>query len=218
MVFAGKPDLLLRFRQGDSSAFETVYWEYVDQVTRVVQAVMNSYAVANGESVKPRATELGDLVQEVFVRAFSPASRSRYDGNRPYGPYLGQIARNSVADHWRSTKRQVVVDVAPLLDALSLEIDLRIPESWADQETIAVVEHYLTSLEPDVRRVHEVLYVKGLSQRQAAEALGLGRQAVRGIDTKLRTGLRQELRRCGHLPEENAPLALAPAAVRSGLR
>ena len=83
MVFAGKPDLLSRFRQGDSSALETVYWAYVEQVTRIVQAVMNSYAAANGEPVKLRATELGDLVQEVFVRAFSPESRSRYNGNRP---------------------------------------------------------------------------------------------------------------------------------------
>ena len=218
MVFAGKPDLLSRFRQGDSSALETVYWAYVEQVTRIVQAVMNSYAAANGEPVKLRATELGDLVQEVFVRAFSPESRSRYDGNRPYGPYVGQIARNSVADHWRSTRRQVVVDVVPLLDALSLEIETRIPERWADQETVALVERYVTSLEPDVRRVHEELYVKGLSQRQAAAALGVGRQAIRGLDTRLRTGLRQELRRCGHLPEENAPLTLAPTAVRSGLR
>jgi len=86
MVFVGKADLLIRFRAGDRSALETVYWAYVDQITRVVRAVMASYVAATGELVRFGATELGDLVQEVFARAFSPESRNRYDGGRPYGP------------------------------------------------------------------------------------------------------------------------------------
>jgi RNA polymerase sigma factor (sigma-70 family) len=219
MVFVGNPDLLVRFRQGDSSALETVYWAYVDRVTRIVQAVVNSFVAASGERVNFGATELGDLVQEVFVRAFSPRSRLHYDGNRPYGPYLGQIARNTVSDHWRVIRRQVALDVTPLLDALSLETDAieKTPERWAERETIAVVERYLASLEPDVRRVHEALYVQGLSQRDAATALGLGRQAIRGIEARLRAGLRRELRRTGQMPDGDALIAPAVTAVR-GLR
>jgi RNA polymerase sigma factor (sigma-70 family) len=220
MVFVGKPDLLARFRQGEGRALETVYWAYVDRVTRVVRAVASNYVTASGEQVKFGATELGDLVQEVFVRAFSPQSRLQYDGNRPYSPYLGQIARNTVADHWRVIRRHVALDVAPLLDALSLEADAleRTPERWADRETIAVVETYLASLEPDVRRVHEALYVRGLSQRDAAAALGLGRQAIRGIEARLRAGLRRELERSGQLPDDSALVAPAPTAIRGGLR
>jgi RNA polymerase sigma factor (sigma-70 family) len=220
MVFVGKPELLVDFRRGDCAALETVYWACVDRVTRIIQAVANSYVAASGERIRFGRAELGDLVQEVFVRAFSPESRQRYDGNRPYGPYLGQIARNVVADHWRVIRRQVSLDVAPLLDALSLDTEAigDADERWADQETIAVVERYLASLEPEVRRVHEVLYIQGLSQRDAAAALGLGRQAVRGIEIRLRAGLRRELRRAGRLPDENALIAPAPNAVRSGLR
>jgi len=99
----------------------------------------------------------------------------------------------------------VHLDVAPLLEALSIEaggMDTD-PEDWADPQTIAVVERYLASLEPDVRRVHDALYVQGLSQRDTAEALGLGRQAVRGIESRLRADLRRELRRSGQLPNES---------------
>ena len=216
MVFVGKPDLLLRFRRGDCAALETVYWAYVDRVTRVVQAVVNGYLTATGERIRFGRTELGDLVQEVFVRAFSPACRQRYDGNRPYGPYLGQIARNVVADHWRVMRRQVAVDVAPLLEALSLEAGA-VENAWADQETIAVVEAYLASLCPEMRRVHEALYVQGLSQRDAAAALGLGRQALRGIEARMREGLRRELCRAGQLPESHLTEP-APAAARGGVR
>ncbi len=218
MVFVGKPELLVSFRRGDSSALEIVYWAYVDRVTRIIQAVVTGYVGATGEQITFGRTELGDLVQEVFVRAFSPASRQSYDSNRPYGPYLGQIARHVVADHWRVMRRQVAVDVTPLLDALSLETGANdtIPDRWADQATIAVVERYLAALEPDLRRVHEALYVQGLSQRDAAAALGLGRQAVRGIEARLRAGLRRELSRAGQLPD--APDLTAPTAARGGLR
>jgi len=214
MVFAGKPDLLARFRQGDGRAFETVYWAYVDRVTRIVRAVVNSYVTASCEQVKFGATELADLIQEVFMRAFSPQSRLYYDGNRAYGPYLGQIARNTVADHWRVIRRHVALDVVPLLDAISLESDEieRTPERWADRETIAVVERYLASLEPDIRRVHEALYVQGLSQRDAAAALGIGRQAVRGIEARLRAGLRRELERTGQLPDDKVLIGRALSA------
>jgi RNA polymerase sigma factor (sigma-70 family) len=220
MVFAGKPDLLARFRKGDGRAFEAVYWAYVDRVTRIVQAVWNSYVTASNEQVKFGATELGDLVQEVFARAFSPQCRLQYDGNRAYGPYVGQIARNTVADHWRVIRRHVALDVASLLDAISLERDNteQTLERWADQETIAIVERYVASLEPDVRRVHEALYVQGLSQRDAAAALGLGRQAVRGIEARLQAGLRRELKRTGQLPHDNVLIDPAPSAARGELR
>jgi RNA polymerase sigma-70 factor (ECF subfamily) len=222
MVFAGKPDLLVQFRKGDSVALETVYWTYVDQVTRIVLSVSKGYAIASGHRIRSRATELGDLVQEVFVRAFAPKARQGYDGQRPYGPYLGQIARHVVADHWRVARRQVPLDVTPLLDDLSMaaatDATQSADDSWADPETIAVVERYLASLEPDVRRVHEALYVRGLSQRDAAVALGLGRQAVRGIESRLRAGLRRELERMGQLPDQNAPVPPARATARGGLR
>jgi RNA polymerase sigma-70 factor (ECF subfamily) len=220
MVFAGKPDLLVHFRKGDSAALETVYWTYVDQVTRIVQSVSKGYAIASGHRIRSWATELGDLVQEVFVLAFSPEARQRYDGRRPYGPYLGQIARHVVADRWRIDRRQVPLDVTPLLDALSMATDATqsAADSWADPETIAVVERYLASLAPDVRRIHEALYVRGLSQRDAAAALGLGRQAVRGLEARLRVGLRRELERTGQLPDQNAVVSGAPTAARGGLR
>src|SRR3569623_211468 len=139
MVFVGRPDLLVRFRQGDRAALETVYWAYVARVTRIVQAVVQSYVAATGERIALGRIELGDLVQDLFVRAFSPESRKSYDGDRPYGPYLGQIARNVVADHWRSMRRQVIVDAAPLLDALSVEAGGgdSSSEGWADRDTVA---------------------------------------------------------------------------------
>jgi RNA polymerase sigma factor (sigma-70 family) len=203
-VFAGKPDLLARFRQGHCTALEAVYSACVEGVTRVVQAVASSYRTPTGKRFRFGRAELADLVQEVFARAFSPESRLRYDGDRAYEPYLGQIARNVVVDHWRVVRRQVPFDVVPLLEALSLETDAVADERWTDQQDIAVVERCLASLDPEVRQVHEALYVRGLSQREAAAALGLGRQAIRGIEARLRADVCRELERNGRPPAEEA--------------
>jgi RNA polymerase sigma-70 factor (ECF subfamily) len=214
MVFVKEPGLLARFREGETAALEQVYWAYVDAVTRVVRAVMNSHAPRSLDQLAGAATEIGDLVQEVFVRAFAPRTRASFDGARPYGHYLAQIARNVVVDHWRTTRRQVPLDLDPLLDAMSLEADDagKRTERWADPETVAVVERYLAALPPELRQVHDALYVRGLSQREAASALGLGRQAVRGLEARLRAGLRRHLQQSGQIdPDGAAALGSLPA-------
>jgi RNA polymerase sigma-70 factor (ECF subfamily) len=136
---------------------------------------------------------LADVVQEVFVKAFAPEARRRFDASRPYEPYLAQIARNVAIDHWRQWRRHVPLE--QVIDQLSLEADPPDARDWTDAETIAVVERYIASLDDESRRVHEALYVKGLSQREAAEALGLGRQVIRTREAKLRSGLRRALSR-----------------------
>ena len=130
------------------------------------------------------------------MKAFAPDARSRFDVNRPYEPYLAQITRNVAVDHWRQLRRYVPSDPDQLIEKLSFEEAETVPANdWSDPDTIAVVERYLASLDGEVRRVHEALYVKGMSQREAAALLGLGRQTIRSNEAKLRRELRRELSR-----------------------
>jgi RNA polymerase sigma-70 factor (ECF subfamily) len=218
MLFLREPGLLARFREGERAALERVYWAYVDAVTRVVQAVVSHHAPLPSARIEGAAAELGDLVQEVFVRAFAPQTRASFDGCRPYGHYLAQIARNVVVDHWRATRRQVPLDLDPLLDAMSLEADDagKHTERWADGETVAAVERYLAALSPELQQVHDALYVRGLSQREAAAALGLGRQAVRGLESRLRAGLRRHLQDSGQLEPDGLALGSLSSAPARG--
>jgi DNA-directed RNA polymerase specialized sigma24 family protein len=74
---------------------------------------------------------------------------------------------------------------------------------------MAVVGRYLSLLPADLQRVHDALFVQGLSQRDAAIALGLGRQVVRTLASRLREGLRSALKDGGQLDllDGVAPLA-----------
>jgi len=193
MVF-GEPQLLERFRAGDEKALATVYWACIDHVTRVAGAVLRACATGSARGPGEMAAALADVVQEVFVKAFTPEARRRFDASRPYEPYLAQITRNVVVDYWRHMRRYIPSDLDQLIDRLSLDADTN-GSTWSDAEAATLVDHYVASLDPESRRIHEALYVKGLSQREAAAVLGLGRQVVRTKEAKLREGLRRELAR-----------------------
>ncbi len=67
-------------------------------------------------------------------------------------------------------------------------------EPYADERTMKAVRDYLAGLTPELRGVHEQRYVKGVSQEEAARALGLSRQQVRTLEERLRDGLAAHLK------------------------
>ena len=122
MVF-GEPQLFERFRAGDEQALETVYWACLDYVTRIADAVLRACATGSARGPGEMAAALADVVQEVFLKAFAPEARRRFDASRPYEPYLAQITRNVVVDYWRQMRRYVPSDLDQLIERLSLDAD-----------------------------------------------------------------------------------------------
>jgi len=211
-----EPDLLRRFRDGDRAALDAVYQAYVNTVTRSVVGALRRHGGTGRQSWRTIAGEVPDLVQDVFTRAFEPRTRRRFDGLRQYGPYLGQITRNVVVDHLRKHWRQLSAERDMVLEEITLApaAEAASPGSGADLRTMTLVRRYVAGLSPDLRRVHEALYVRGLSQREAALALGLGRQVVRSMEAKLRDGLRGALAgiaRASESPPESAIVVGRPA-------
>jgi RNA polymerase sigma-70 factor (ECF subfamily) len=184
-IFAENPKLLRPFRAGERGALEEVYWAYVDKVERSVRFGAGGGAGGRGT---PPAADLADVVQEVFVKAFAPNARQAYDGERPYGPYLLAIARNLLIDWARVRQREVPTELDTLERAESVQ-----PPPHADPWTLDAVESCLSQLPPDLLAVHQKRFVEGLSQRHAAEALGIGRQVVRTLEDRLRDMLRRRL-------------------------
>jgi RNA polymerase sigma factor (sigma-70 family) len=198
IFFAGEEtDLLQRFRDGERSALETVYVAYVDAVARVVASALRRYC---GGADRPHgwrdvAAELPDLVQEVFTRAFERGARLRFDGVREYAPYLTAIAHNIVVDYLRRRQRLVIDDLTPFVGEIAIQGQSPDhADDFAHSQIVALVAEYVAGLPSELRQVHEALYVQGLSQRQAAEALGLGRQVVRTLESRLKEGLANVLR------------------------
>jgi RNA polymerase sigma-70 factor, ECF subfamily len=132
------------------------------------------------------------VVQEIFARAFSNTARLAFDVERPYGPFLGALARNLVVDWTRRRCPEIAVED---IELLAVAPDPELDPPWADSETMELVNENVAQLTPELRKVHESRYVLCQTQQEACKALGLSRQQLRTKEMHLREGLRRVLKR-----------------------
>jgi RNA polymerase sigma factor (sigma-70 family) len=190
----GQPHLLEAFREGERWAFERVYRAHVRMIDRYLRALARAGHAR--ELTQPSA--IADSLQEVFIRAFSPATRSAYDSTRPFAPYLRRIAKNLFIDQLRAQGRAL----EQLVDMLPDESETTPFESEpvVDPLVTTVLSAYLTGLPPSVRSVYEQRFVLGHSQEDACSALGITRRRLRTDEERLKSGLRRALLNHGILP------------------
>lgn len=185
MLFRERPELLLAFRRGDRVALEAVYRRYV----RLVETVLRQGTQAGGGRVFTHDVEVQkDLLQDVFARAFTERARLGFDGIREYRPYLLTLTRNVLIDWARKRKETLRDDIEALCERYA-EDDPGPEPTWADPETVRLVEAYIKDVPDQLRRLHALRYDQGLSQEEVATALGLSRQNVRTLEKQLRAGL-----------------------------
>jgi RNA polymerase sigma factor (sigma-70 family) len=189
--------LIRAFRRGDHDALDSVYRLYVGDVERTVRQALLRIG-------RLQAANLADIVQEVFLKAFSAAGREGYDGLRDYAPYLMRIARNVFIDWARRLGPEL--PGSHLLEVLdSGAHSTALDETIFPSAVIALTNSYLANLPPELRAVHEQRFVLAVSQQQAAKTLGISRQSLRTLEKKLVAGLQRELRRAGLEPKPEAP-------------
>lgn len=172
-------------RLGERAAIERVYRDHRGDVER---------AVRNGlrRASKLSAANVSDVVQEVFAKAFSERVRVRYDGTRPFAPYLQRIAGSVLADWLRRARRQIACDID--LDIIECDDESACAGCGTfPQDLQDMARRYILTLDSDLRKIHEVRFVAGASQLDAARSLGISRQRLRTLERKLVEGLRQEL-------------------------
>jgi RNA polymerase sigma-70 factor (TIGR02952 family) len=97
-------DLVLRARGGEVAAFGALYDRYVDLVYRYVFHRVGSRPLAE------------DLTSETFLRALRRMRDYTWQG-KDFGAWLVTIARNLVADHFKSGRFRLEICTAEVLDA-----------------------------------------------------------------------------------------------------
>jgi RNA polymerase sigma factor (sigma-70 family) len=178
---------LEEFRAGKRAALERIYQEHVDGVEALARAGLRHF-----QRFSP--ANLADVVQEVFAKAFSPKARAAYDGEREYGPFLRQLARNTLVDWLRKSGREVP-DAADLEHISAQDLSTDPSGEPFSAELVATVERFVRALPPDLRGVHEHRFLAAESQERAAAALGITRQNLRTLEQRLLQDLRREIRR-----------------------
>jgi len=190
-TFEDDRELLAAFRAGQRQALEHVYRAYAG----VVDRALRRFALRSGDPSMAQPSVIADLLQEIFLRAFSPGARRAYDGARDFGPYLVTIARHCFLDSRRTGARELLTQPETL--ALGIDTGAPEPDGWPDPKVVAVVAGYLQSLPPDLEGIYRQRFVLDRSQADASSALGSSRRAIRTGEERLRRGLRKALVRAG---------------------
>jgi RNA polymerase sigma factor (sigma-70 family) len=145
--------------------------EWFKREVLVHEAALTAYLRRNW----PRAADIHDLRQEVYVRIYESARSRIPDVVRPF---IFTIARNLMADHIRR-QRVVAIDSRGDLGALNILVDDRSPEhrAGAHQELRRLAEA-LDGLPDKCREVLWLRRIDNLSQKEVAQRLGLSEKTV----------------------------------------
>jgi RNA polymerase sigma-70 factor, ECF subfamily len=162
--------LVERAQQGDTEAFGLIYDRYVDTVFRFIY-----FRVGN----RPLAE---DLTSDTFLRALKRISSFTWQG-RDLGAWLVTIARNLVADHFKSGRYRLEVTTGDVLDA---DREDRGPEG--SPET-AVVDHItnvalltaVKQLNPEQQECIVLRFLQGFSVAETAQAMGKNEGAIKAL-------------------------------------
>ncbi len=223
--FKTDPELLERFRRGESRALDRVYRAFARPLRSFV---LRGFAFKSGDrDLYFRGVwtdhDLDDIVQETFRRAFGVKARATYDGVRPYKNYLFTIARNAVINDITVRSRQIPVGDAMTRDAPGEDMGpldgwvLAQRQMWAtmggisgalpdaadeqveDLEVFGLVRAYLETLKRDEARFFELRFLGQLSQERTARRMGWNRAKVRKLESRLRRGFLCHLQGTGYL-------------------
>ncbi|WP_229400408.1 ECF subfamily RNA polymerase sigma factor, BldN family [Micromonospora okii] len=162
--------LVERAQAGEAEAFGLIYDRYVDTVFRFVY-----FRVGNRQLAE-------DLTSDTFLRALKRIGSFTWQG-RDLGAWLVTIARNLVADHFKSGRYRLEVTTGDVLDA---DREDRGPEGSPEA---AVVEHItnvalltaVKQLNPEQQECIVLRFLQSFSVAETARAMGKNEGAIKAL-------------------------------------
>jgi RNA polymerase sigma-70 factor (ECF subfamily) len=158
--------LVAAAQAGDPEAFGQLYDRYLDLVYRYVYYRVGSKALAE------------DLVSETFLRALRRIGTFEWQG-RDFAAWLITIARNIIADHFKSGRFRLEVSTADMLDADRATDG---PESEVlDGITNASLLEAVKRLNGEQQECVVLRFLQGLSVLETAQAMGKTEGAIKAL-------------------------------------
>ena len=159
-------ELVARAQGGDAEAFGALYDRYVDLVYRYVYYRVGSKTLTE------------DLVSETFLRALRRITTFTWQG-RDFAAWLITIARNLIADHFKSGKFRLEVATADMLDA---DRATEGPESEVlDAITNAALLDAVKQLNSEQQECVVLRFLQGMSVTETALAMGKTEGAIKAL-------------------------------------
>lgn len=174
------PDLdqVQRAIAGDTEAFG----ELVEKYQPIMAAMLHRFAASQAD--------LEDLVQDSFIKAWK--ALPRWKPKQPFSHWLKRIGANTGLDYCRRRKRSPITPVAELPETRETSAN------DSSNEALDEARQLLAKLPADEGALLTLVYLNGMSMKEAAEHFGwsTGKAKIRAF--RARKFLRQTLRNNGY--------------------
>ncbi|MDX2646014.1 sigma-70 family RNA polymerase sigma factor [Streptomyces sp. NBC_00510] len=159
-------DLVERAQAGETEAFGRLYDHYSDTVYRYIYYRVGGKATAE------------DLTSETFLRALRRIGTFTWQG-RDFGAWLVTIARNLVADHFKSSRFRLEVTTGEMLDANEVEPSPEdcVLEALSNESLLRAVR----KLNPQQQECVTLRFLQGLSVAETARIMGKNEGAIKTL-------------------------------------
>jgi RNA polymerase sigma-70 factor (ECF subfamily) len=172
--------LVLHAKNGCTDSFGTLYDRYVDLVYRYIYFRVGSHPLAE------------DLTSETFLRALRRIGDFTWQG-RDFGAWLVTIARNLVADHFKSGRYRLEIPTGEVID---VPLDgSHIPENAVVTALINDrVLRAVRDLNPDQQECVVLRFLHGLSLAETALIMGKKSGAIKALQFRAIRSLARALK------------------------
>ncbi len=179
-------DIVSRVLDGDANAFEIILKRYSDLVLRIVTKRIPS-------------NDVEETAQNVFIRVYQ--SLGTFKGKSRFSQWLASIAVRTCMDYWRKAYRLREIPMSSLterhgewlVDVLSAQSEASFYEKGKQDEARDILNWALGKLSANDRMVLELVYLEGLSGKEAAGILGWSVANVKVRSFRARNKLRKQL-------------------------
>ena len=147
--------LVERFKNKDIKAFEELYERYHKNISGIIYNIVRDYEIAE------------EVTQDVFLKAWNNADSFSEKKGR-FFTWMLNIARNAAIDKTRSksfNKKSKNLDAEFFVDILEDQVNL-------DSRTNTIgLKSFVEKLTDTCKKLIELLYFKGFTQKEASESL-----------------------------------------------
>ncbi|MDA1273692.1 MAG: sigma-70 family RNA polymerase sigma factor [Verrucomicrobia bacterium] len=178
-------ELIAAVLDGDTASFELLIQKYQPRV------------FASARRYARRESEVEDIVQEVFIKAFQKLASFRREA--PFEHWLMRLAVRTCYDYLRSHQRNRETPFADITLQETDWLDQFIASPTRDNEAVnaarAIVEKVMSKLSPAARLVITLLEIEERSVKEIAELTGWSVSLVKVRAFRARSEMRRILER-----------------------
>jgi RNA polymerase sigma-70 factor (ECF subfamily) len=157
-------ELIRRYRSGDASALEALYWRHAQRVWRYARYFSN------------REEQAAEILQETFARVVQHLKN--FEGRAQFTTWLFTVVRSVAVENSRRHARTPLLDEPEMANRIPTEHPGPV-EQLALDETRAAVRAAIARLPESEREVVLLCEIEELPLKAACEILGWGEPRVK---------------------------------------